>query len=255
MKTLNRLIGLLAAVCILMCMSACIFDPAPATTTTTTAAPVPVETKPPIDPDVSEVLCNFYQNELPALTLRSGLKDTNGEEIRCDLSMVQKSVFVDFDADGSKEIVILYDVSERVGESNLDVVVFVDEQDGKAVIVSSESGSYGASKEDEAYILTRYDSRICKVRFINKETYEVALIEVFEDGAWKTTTTAYRHVSDHDGIKLESDSCYIDHAGGDLFDAVQGKTFYSKEKLVNFRTPNENYNSLITALLAETVLP
>ena len=67
--------------------------------------------------------------------------------------------------------------------------------------------------------------------------------------------TAYRHISDHDGVKLENDSCYIDHSGGDLFNAVTGKKYYSREKFLNFRTVNDNYNNLITALLAETLLP
>jgi hypothetical protein len=131
----------------------------------------------------------------------------------------------------------------------------LDEKDGAPVVIGSESGAYGASKDGETYILSRYNARVCKVRFINKASYEAALIETFEDGAWKRSVTAYRHISDHDGVKLENDSCYIDHSGGDLFDAVTGKKYYSKEKFLNFRTVNDNYNNLITALLAETLLP
>ena len=217
----------------------------------TTAAPQ----KLPIDPDVSAVLRVFYQDQLPTMALRSGLQDSQGEEIRCDISMLQKSAFVDYDNDGEKEIVLLYDVSERTGERNRDIIVFLDEKDDEAVVVGSESGAYGASKDGETYILSRYNSRVCKVRFINKSSYEAVLIDTFEDGAWKTAVTAYRHISDHDGVKLENDSCYIDHSGGDLFNAVTGKKYYSKEKFLNFRTVNDNYNSLITALLADTLLP
>ena len=252
MKTLNRLLCALVVLCVFICLCAC---GAETDESGSTAPTVPAVTTQPIDPDVSGVLRSFYQKDLPTMALRSGLQDKDGNEIRCDMSMLQKPVFVDFDADGQKEIVLLYDVSDLVGERNRDVVVFVDEKDGAPVVVSSETGSYGASKDNEAYILTRYNSRICKVRFINKDSYEAAVIETFEDGAWKTSVTAYHHITDHDGVKLENDSCYIDHAGGDLLDAVQGKKYYSKEKLVNFRTPNENYNGLITALLAETLLP
>lgn len=252
MKTLNRLFCTLAALFMILCLCACGSESEDAGST---APAVPAVTAPQIDPDVSDVLRSFYQNDLPAMALRCGLQDKDGKEIRCDISMLQKSVFVDFDEDGQKEIVLLYDVSARSGVKNRDVIVFVDEQEGAPVVVSSKTGSYGASKDDEAYILTSYNARICNVRFINTASYEAAVIETFENGSWKTDITAYHHITDHDGVKLENDSCYIDHAGGDLLDAVQGKKYYSKEKFVNFRTPNENYNGLITALLAETLLP
>lgn len=252
MKTLYRLFCGCLAVVMLCGLFACgneQKETAPAVSTT-----VPQQ-KPQIDPDVSAVLRSFYQDQLPSMALRTGLKDAQGTEIACDFSMLQKAVFVDYDADGEKEIVLLYDVSERTGERNRDVIVFLDEKDGQPIVVGSESGAYGASKDGETYILSRYNGRICKVCFLNRSSYEAALIQYFEDGAWKTSVTAYRHISDHDGVKLENDSCYIDHSGGDLFDAVSGKKVYSKEKYLNFRTVNDNYNNLITALLAETLLP
>ena len=252
MKKLRRILcGVIAAAVLLSSASCADFSSADEPSTVPTNA----VTRPQIDPEVGEVLRSFYQDQLPSLALRSGVKDQNGEEIRCNFSMLQKSVFVDFDDDGAKEIVLLYDVSEQVGEHNRDVVVFVDEKDGAAVVAASETGSYGASKDGETYILSRYNGRVCKVCFMNKGTYEAVLIQSFENGTWKTDITAYRHISDHDGVKLENDSCYIDHAGGGLYEAVRGKEWYSKEKFLNFRTPNENYNSLITALLAETLLP
>ena len=251
MKTLYRLFCGCLALVMLCGLFACGAGTDVTSPASTTAAPQ----KPPIDPDVSAVLRSFYQDQLPSMALRTGLKDTQGEEIRCTFSLLQKSVFVDYDADGEKEVVLLYDVSELTGERNRDVIVFLDEKDGQAFVAASESGAYGASKDGETYILTRYNNRICKVRFVNKNSYEAALIETFEDGAWKTSVTAYRHISDHDGVKLENDSCYIDHSGGDLFNAVTGKKYYSKEKFLNFRTVNDNYNNLITALLAETLLP
>ena len=253
MKTLFRLFCVCLVLAILGCLVACDLgsgDVSPVASTTT--APQP---KPSVDPDVSDVLRGFYQDQLPSMALRTGLKDEKGEEISCNYSMLQKTAFLDYDADGAKEIVLLYDVSERAGKKNLDVIVFLDEKDGEPVVVSSESGSYGASKDGESYILSRYNGRICKVCFVNRDAYEAVLLQNFEDGAWKTAVTAYHHISDHDGVKLENDSCYIDHSGGDLFDAVTGKKSYSKEKFLNFRTINDNYNNLVTALLADTLLP
>ncbi len=251
LRTLFRLLCICLAITALFCSAACGMDKGDITPAVSSTA----VQKPQIDADVGAVLRSFYQDQLPSMALRTGLKDAQGEEIRCDYSMLQKSAFADYDADGEKEIVLLYDVSELTGERNRDVIVFLDEKDGAPVVVSSESGAYGASKDGETYILSRYNSRVCKVCFINKASYEAVLIEMFEDGAWKTTVTAYRHISDHDGVKLENDSCYIDHSGGDLYAAVTGKKYYSKEKFLNFRTVNDNYNNLITALLAETLLP
>ena len=216
----------------------------------------PAVSKPAVDADVSDVLRAFYQDQLPTMALKSGVQDSSGNEIRCDFSMLQKSVFADFDADGQKEIVLLYDVSEQTGEKNLDVCVMLDEKDGAPVVVGSHSGSYGATKDsDTTYILTWYNSRVSRVRFINRTAYEAVLIDIFEDGVWKTAVSAYKHVTDHDGVKLENDSCYIDHAGDGLFKAATGQTAYSREKYLNFRTPNENFDGLITSLLAETLLP
>lgn len=253
MKTFYRILCGCFALALALLLPACtlLTDNQTTTAAQTTAAPQ----KPQIDPDVSDVLRSFYQDQLPSMALRTGIKDAQGEEIRCDYSMLQKSAFADYDADGEKEIVLLYDVSERTGERNRDVIVFMDEKDGEPVLVSSESGAYGASKDNETYILTRYNGRVCKVCFLNKDSYETVLIQTFEKDAWKTSVTAYHHITDHDGVKLESDSCYIDHSGGDLYEAVTGKKFYSKEKFLNFRTVNDNYNNLITALLAETLLP
>ncbi|MBQ7542858.1 MAG: hypothetical protein IJT44_11270 [Clostridia bacterium] len=253
MKTGKRLLCALLAFAMLILLSSCgLLDSSTAVQTTKkTTEP----SKPYVDADVSDVLRNFYQNELRSSVIRSGVKDANGEEIRCDISMLQKTIFEDFDDDGSKEIVLLYDVSGKDGEHSRNVVVFIDEQDAKPYIASIDTGSFGASKENETSILTRYNSRVCKVRFIYKDAYQAVLIDEFEDGAWQTVLTAYRHISDHDGVKLENDSCYIDHAGGDLYEAVRGKAFYSKEKFLNFRTPIDNYNSLVTTLLSETMLP
>ncbi|MBR5618624.1 MAG: hypothetical protein IKW76_02710 [Clostridia bacterium] len=253
MKTLFRLICGCLAVVMLGSLFACsLLGTDEATTSVpTTAAPK----KPQIDPDVSALLRGFYQDQLPSMALRTGLQDASGEEVRCDFSMLQKSAFVDYDGDGEKEIILLYDVSERTGKRNQDVVVFLNEKDGGAVVDGSESGSYGASKDSETYIISRYNSRICKVRFVNKSSYEAVLVDFFENDGWKTSVTAYHHISDHDNVKLEGDSCYIDHSGGELYDAVTGKVYYSKEKFLNFRTVNDNYNNLVTVLLAETVLP
>ena len=80
-------------------------------------------------------------------------------------------------------------------------------------------------------------------------------------GLWISANTAYqlfindRLVGFGPSGHSRADSCYIDHAGGELFDAATGKTYYSKEKFLNFRTVNDNYNNLITALLADTLLP
>ena len=221
-----------------------------ATTTTMTAAQ-----QPQTDADVSEVLRSFYQDQLPTMALRTGLTDKNGQNISCNYSMLQKSLFVDYDADGQKEIVLLYDVSELTGEKNRDVIVFMDEKDGAPVVVTTESGSYGASGDEETSILSKYNGRVCKVRFIHNGNYEAVLIQYFTDGAWQTGVTAYHHLSDHDGVQLEADSCYIDHSGGDLYLGVTGQISYGKEKFLNFRTVNDNYINLITALLAETLLP
>ena len=208
-----------------------------------------------IDADVSEVLRSFFVNDLPSMALRSGVKDQAGEEIRCDYSMLKKSVFVDFDGDGAKEIVLLFDVSEPTGKRNQSVAVYLDEKDGSPSVVFTESAVFGASSGDEAYILTRYDNRICKVRFVNKSAYQAVLIDTMQGGKWKTILSAYRHSSDHDGVKLENGSCYIDHSGGELYQAAIGKKYYSKEKFLNFRTPADNFDSLVTSLLAETLLP
>ena len=220
-------------------------------------APVVQTTDPrqAIDADVSEVLRAFFVNDLPSMALRSGVQDQAGDEIRCDYSMLKKSVFVDFDDDGAKEIVLLFDVSDQTGVRNQSVAVYLDEKDGSPVVVSTESAVYGASSGDEALILTRFDNRICKVRFVNKSAYQAVLIDTMQDGKWKTFLSAYRHTSDHDGVKLESGSCYIDHAGDELYQAAIGKKYYSKEKFLNFRTPADSFDSLVTALLAETLLP
>ena len=221
---------------------------------TTTAVPT-TDPRQAIDADVSAALRSFFVNDLPSMTLRSGIKDSGGEEIRCDYSMLKKSVFVDFDADGAKEIVLLFDVSARTGKKNDSLAVYLDEKDGTPNVVFTECAVFGASSGGEASILTRYDNRICKVRFINKSEYQAVLIDVMQGGRWATTVSAYRHVSDHDGAKLESGSCYIDHSGGELYQAAVGQTHYSKEKFLNFRTPSDNFDSLVTALLAETLLP
>lgn len=252
MKTLFRLLCGCLALSMTMCLFSCDFasdGDSPAVSTTAAVQ------KPAVDADVSDVLRSFYQDQLPSLVLHTGLKDSSGSEILCSYSMLQKSVFVDYDADSAKEIVLLYDVSEQTGERNRNVVIFMDEKDGAAAVAGSEYGIYGASKDDETNILSRYNGAVCKVRFVNRSSYEAVLIDTYEGDGWKTAVTAYRHISDHDGVKLENDSCYIDHSGGDLFDAVTGKKNYTKEKFLNFRTINENYDSLITALLAETLLP
>ena len=222
-----------------------------------TTAPVAQTTDPrqAIDTDVSESLRSFFVNDLPSMALRSGVQDQQGAEIRCDYSMLKKSVFVDFDNDGAKEIVLLFDVSEKTGVRNQSVAVYLDEKDGSPSVVLTESAVFGASSGDEAYILTRYNNRICKVRFVNKSAYQAVLIDAIQDGQWKTFLSAYRHMSDHDGVKLENGSCYVDHSGGELYQAAIGKKYYSREKFLNFRTPSDSFDSLVTALLAETLLP
>lgn len=252
MKTLFRLLCGCLAAAIVLCLFAC---GSGTDGGSSAVSPTDAVQKPAVDPDVSAALRSFYQDQLPSLALHTGLKDAQDEEIVCDYSMLQKAVFADYDADDEKEIVLLYDVSEQTLERNHDVIIFLDEKDGSAFVAGSESGVYGASKDGETYILSRYKGRVCKVHFINKERYEAALIDTYDDGEWKTTLTAYRHISDHDGVRLESDTCYIDYSGGDLYAAVTGKKYYSLEKYLNFRTVNDNYNNLITALLAETMLP
>lgn len=253
MNKITRLLFASAALLIVLSLCACSLVPGGSSSVATTAAPTAAQVMP--DAQLSDVLRAFYQNDLPVMALHSGVPDTAGQEILCDNSMLQKTVFVDYDADMQDEIVLLYDVSEKVGVRGRDVIVFVDERDGAPVVACAETGSYGKTSDDETYILTRYNSRVCKVRFINDPSYEAVVVDVFEDGAWKTNMTAYHHISDHDRVSLEKDSCYIDHSGGGLFDAVTGKTTYSKEKFLNFRTPVEHYNELVTALLVDTLLP
>lgn len=255
MKGLSVLI--LCAVFALVC-AGCLDgseDPTPSSGGTAASVPTTAALAQP-DPDVSDVLRSFYQNDLPSMALRCGVKDAQGEEIRCTISMLRKTVFADFDADGQKEIILLYDIAELSDNGTANVAVFLDEMDGKPMVVSVEPGTYGASKNGESYILTRYNDSVCKARFIQKDAYEAVLVDVFQNGAWRTSISAYRHISDHGGVRLENDSCYIDHGGSDLYKAaVTGELSFSKEKFLNFRTPNDNYNNLITALLAETMLP
>ena len=239
-------------VCFTGCVDLGLFDE-PETTTVATTVPV---TKPEVDPEVSDVLRVFYQDQLPTMALRSGVQDPQGEEIRCTFAMLQKTVFSDFDSDGQKEIILLYDIGEQAQKRGMNVVVFLDEQNGQPMVVSVEPGTYGASSDGDSHILTRYNDTVCRVRFQRRPAYEAVLIDTYQNGAWKTVVSAYRHISDHDGVKLENDSCYIDHAGGDLYKAAVSRELnYSTEKFLNFRTPNDNYNNLVTALLAETMLP
>ena len=251
MKQIVRTLCFCLAVLLTLSAAACGSSETVQEVVTTKAA----VTKPSVDEDVPAVLRTFYQDQLPSMALKSGIQDPNGEEIRCDYSMLKKAVFTDFDSDGVKEIVLQYDVSEKAGKKALDVVVFLDEKDGSPVVAATHFGAYGASSDGETNILTRYNSRICKVRFIKKSSYEVVLIDYFTNGKWSTAITAYKHISDHGKVKLENGSCYVDHAGKDLYKAVTGELYYSKEKYLNYRTPNENYDSMVTSLLADTLLP
>ena len=253
MKQPLRITAFCLAVCLFTCsLTGCDIFTQPEVTTTAAATTDPRQA---IDADVSDALRSFFVNDLPSMTLRSGVKDTAGEEIRCDYSMLKKSVFVDFDMDGAKEIVLLFDISERTGNKNESMAVYLDEKDGSPSVVYTECAVFGVSSGDEATVLTRYDNRVCKARFINKAAYQAVLIDDMQGGKWVTTVSAYRHSSDHDGVKLESGSCYIDHSGGELYQAAIGKTHYSKEKFLNFRTPADNFDQLVTTLLAETLLP
>lgn len=251
MKRTIRIVSLCLAVFLTLFAAGCAGSEPEVESTTTK----PAVTKPAVDADVPQALRSFYLDQLPSMTLKSGIKDPNGTEIRCDYSMLKKTVFTDYDGDGVKEIVLQYDVSAQAEKKALDVVVFLDEKDGAPVVAATHSGAYGASSDGETNILTRYNSRICKVRFIKKDAYEVVLIDYFANGKWTTTTTAYKHIYDHGKVNLENGSCYIDHAGKDLYKAVTGELYYSKEKYLNYRTPKENYDSMVTSLLADTLLP
>ena len=248
-QTVLVLLALLLAVLCTGCLDQFFVQTETTTAAATTKAPEPV------DPQVSDVMRSFQKNDLRAVILRTGLKDKNGEEVRCDFSMLKKAVFADYDNDGAKELVLLYDISEQTGDRGREAAAFVDERDGKAVVAAIEDATYGVSSADEANILTYYDGRVCKAHFINKSAYEAVLIDVFEGGSWKTKVSAYRHIADHDGVKLENGSCYIDHSGDELYRASIGSTYYSKEKFLNFRTPADNFDTLVTNLLAETLLP
>lgn len=252
-QILKSVLCILLSLCMVLIFASC-RDNDNETDVSTTAMQA-TTTKPYIDSDVSEVLRSFYQDQMPSMVLKSGVKDSDGQEIRCDFSMLQKTLCVDFDSDGVKEIVLLYDISEKAGKRNMDVVVFLDEKDGNPYVTSTQTGSYGAALDGETCILTRYNGQICRVRFINKSSYEAVLLDVFQDGAWGTAITAYKHISNHDKVKLESGTCYIDHAGDGLYQSVTGNGVYNREKYLNYKTPIENYNAFITSLLAETLLP
>ena len=248
----KRIVPFVLALCLIFACAGC-FDGD--TDTSTTAVPT-TDARQKIDADVSQTLRDFYLRDLPGMALKgAGVKAEDGTDVQCDYSMLKKSVFVDFDSDGAKEIVLLFDISEQTGKRNQSMAAFVDEKDGQPYVALIEAASYGVSGGDEAYILTRYDNRICKVHFYNTSLYDAVLIDAYADGEWQTILSAYKHLSDHDGVKLENGSCYIDHSGGELFQAAMGKKYYSKEKFLNFRTPEDNFNNLVTNLLAETLLP
>lgn len=223
--------------------------------TTSTTYAQPAVTTPQLAADVPASLRSFYSDELPNLTFKSGIKALDDSEITCDYSMLKKTVTADYDNDGVKELVLDYDIREKANKRSMDVVVFLDEQNGEPVVAATHTGSYGASSDGETNILSLYNGQVCKVRFIKKSAYEVVLIDYFENGAWTTKVTAYKHISDHDKVKLDHGSCYVDHSGEELYRAAMGEVHYSKEKFLNFRTPDENYNTLITGLLADTMLP
>lgn len=220
--------------------------------------PPEVTTKslPQIDEDVPESLKDFYNTTLPTVALKSGVKNAEtGEEISCTAAMLQKAAFVDFDADGSKEIVLLYDISEEAGKANMDVAVFLDERDGQPGIVYLNSGSYGISDSEESFILSYNDGRVCLVRVVKYSSCEAVLVQEYGANGWTNVASAYHHISDHDSVNLEEDSYYVDHASGGLFNAVTGKSVYSVEKFRNYRIPAEAYDGLINNFSVSSILP
>lgn len=225
----------------------------------TTTNPVPVETTkglPQIDDDVPQSLKSFYNSTLPTAVFKSGVKNSEtGEEIGCTSSMLQKTAAVDFDSDGVKEIVLLYDISEEAGKANMDVAVFLDERDSQAGVVYVNSGSYGVSDAEESFLLTYNDDRVCLVRIVKYSSCEAVLVQEYRQGGWTKVASAYHHISDHDSVKLENDSYYVDHASGGLFNAVTGNSVYSVEKFRNYRVPTEAYNGLINNFSVMSILP
>lgn len=250
---LKRFIPCLLAIGFLFGMCGCSLFEEPVATST--AVPT-TDARQAIDDDVSQTLRDFYINQLPSSVLKGvGVKAEDGSDVQCDYSMLKKSAFLDLDDDGAKEIVLLFDISAQTGKRGQNLAAFIDEKDGQPYVSMTDTASYGASGGEEANILTRYNGRICKVQFYNHSSYEAVLVDAFADGKWTTVLSAYKHIADHDGVKLESGSCYVDHSGGELYQAAIGKVKYSKEKFLNFRTPEDNFNNLVTNLLAETLLP
>jgi len=226
----------------------------------TTTNPVPVETTkslPQIDDDVPQSLKSFYNSTLPGVVLKSGVKNPEtGEEISCTSSMLQKAAFVDFDSDGVKEIVLLYDISEEAGQANMDVAVFLDERDSQAGVVYLHSGAYGISDKGESWLLSyNNNNKVCLVHVVKYDSCEAILVQEYGSGGWTNVSSAYHHISDHDSVKLESDSYYVDTASGGLFNAVTGNSVYSVEKFRNFRMPAEAFDVLINNFSVLSILP
>ncbi len=221
-----------------------------------TTAPQTTRALPPIDEDVPQSLRSFYQSTLPSMGFKSGVTNPEtGAEISCSFDMLQKSAFVDFDSDGVKEIVLLYDISEEAGMANQDVAVFLDERDGQPGVVYIQVDSFGISDSEESYLLSYHNDKICLVRIVKYESCEAVLVQQYGANGWTSVASAYHHISDHDSVQLEEDSYYVDHASGGLFNAVTGNSVYSVEKFRNYRIPQEAYDGLINNFAAMAVLP
>ena len=211
---------------------------------------------PDIDEDVPSMLKDFYQNTLPTVAFRSGVMNAStGEDISCDSSMLQKVAFVDFDSDSVKEIVLLYDISEQAGEANMDVAVFLDARGGQCGVVHVSTGSYGIGDSEESFLLTYYNGKVCLVKVAKYSSCEAVLVQEYTENGWTSIASAYHHISNHDSVKLEEDSYYVDHASGGLFNAVVGKSVYSIDKFRNYRVPGEAFDGLINNFSASSILP
>ncbi len=224
----------------------------------TSNTPIVETTKamPGIDDDVPQSLKDFYKSTLPTVALKSGVKNAEtGEEISCTSAMIQKVASVDFDSDGIKELVLLYDISEEAGKANMDVAVFLDERNGQAGVVYVNSGSYGISDSEESFVLSQNNGRVCLVRVVKYSSCEAVLVQEYTENGWTSVASAYHHISNHDSVKLESDSYYVDHASGGLFNAVTGKSVYNIDKFRNYRIPKEAYDGLVNNFSAMSILP
>ncbi len=228
------------------------------TDTQTEVPPIAETTKamPKIDDDVPQSLRDFYQSTLPTVAFKSGVKSAEtGAEISCTSSMIQKVASVDFDSDGMKELVLLYDISEEAGKANMDVAVFLDDRNGQAGVVYVNSGSYGISDSEESFVLSQNNGRVCLVRVVKYSSCEAVLVQEYGANGWTSVASAYHHISNHDSVKLESDSYYVDHASGGLFNAVTGKSVYNIDKFRNYRIPKEAYDGLVNNFSAMSILP